>query len=137
MYLMNLEEVKKEIIKINDYLKNCLWMDFELSHMNGGKIILSGSIDMSQDDYAIDIYFEYPYYVSSLLFWHTDTKKKFVELVETKEMFDIITKYKVEAGNYIFKIYPENYDDSSFYIIAKKIACKIINKNPFDFMDEK
>ncbi len=44
------------------------------------------------------------------------------------------TKYDIEEGNYIFKIYPENYE-SFIYIIAKKIKCNIINQNPFDFME--
>ena len=46
----------------------------------------------------------------------------------------INTKYDIEEGNYIFKIYPENYE-SFIYIIAKKIKCNIINQNPFDFME--
>jgi hypothetical protein len=133
---MNLEEVEKEIDKINKYLKNCLWMDFELSYSRGKEVIISGSIDMSQNNYAVDIYFEEPFHISSLFFWHTDTQKTFIELVKGSEKLYMNTKYNIEEGNYIFKIYPENYE-SFIYIIAKKIKCNIINQNPFDFMKNK
>ena len=134
---MNLEEVEREIEKINNYLKKCLWMDFELSYSSGKEVTISGSIDMSQNNYAVDVCFEEPFYISSLFFWHTDTQNIFIELITgSEELYKINTKYNIEEGNYIFKIYPENYD-SFIYIIAKKIKCNIINQNPFDFMKNK
>lgn len=132
---MNLEEVKIEIDKINNYLKKCLWMDFELSYSSGKEVIISGSIDMSQNNYAIDVFFEEPFHISSLFFWHTDTQKIFIELItSSEELYSMNTKYSIEEGNYIFKIYPEDYE-SFIYIIAKKIKCNIINQNPFDFIE--
>ncbi|ODB53259.1 hypothetical protein A7311_06440 [Paenibacillus polymyxa] len=128
---MNLDEVNVEIDKINTYLSRCLWMDFEFCRMNAGQIVLSGSIDQSSDEYAIDIEFEQPYFVSTLFLWHGDTSKIFIELANDEEAMEMNQKYNVEFGNYIFKISVEGFDSPPIIIVAKKISCKILNNNPF------
>ncbi|APB73333.1 hypothetical protein H7K28_12740 [Paenibacillus polymyxa] len=128
---MNLDEVNVEIDKINTYLSRCLWMDFEFCRMNAGQIVLSGSIDQSSDEYAIDIEFEQPYFVSTLFLWHGDTSKIFIELANDEEAMEMNQKYNVEFGNYIFKISVEGFDSPPIIIVAKKISCKILNDNPF------
>ncbi|MCG0677356.1 hypothetical protein IMAU80009_02026 [Lactiplantibacillus plantarum] len=35
---MNIEEINSEILKVNNYLKKCLWMDFEFASVDGGDI---------------------------------------------------------------------------------------------------
>lgn len=131
MFIMNLDEVNVEIDKVNTYLSRCLWMDFEFCRMNAGQIVLSGSIDQSSDEYAIDIEFEQPYFVSTLFLWHGDTSKIFIELANDEEAMEINQKYNVEFGNYIFKISVEGFDSPPIVIAAKKISCKILNDNPF------
>ncbi|WP_211201797.1 hypothetical protein [Paenibacillus peoriae] len=131
MFIMNLDEVNVEIDKINTYLSRCLWMDFEFCRMNAGQILLSGSIDQSNDEYAIDIEFEQPYFVSTLFLWHGDTSKIFIELANDEEAMEMNQKYNVEFGNYIFKISVEGFDSPPIIIVAKKISCKILNDNPF------
>ncbi|MEB4782921.1 hypothetical protein [Paenibacillus polymyxa] len=131
MFIMNLDEVNVEIDKINTYLSRCLWMDFEFCRMNAGQIVLSGSIDQSSDEYAIDIEFEQPYFVSTLFLWHGDTSKIFIELANDEEAMEMNQKYNVEFGNYIFKISVEGFDSPPIIIVAKKISCKILNNNPF------
>ncbi|MBZ6441308.1 MULTISPECIES: hypothetical protein [Paenibacillus] len=131
MFIMNLDEVNVEIDKINTYLSRCLWMDFEFCRMNAGQIVLSGSIDQSSDEYAIDIEFEQPYFVSTLFLWHGDTSKIFIELANDEEAMEMNQKYNVEFGNYIFKISVEGFDSPPIIIVAKKISCKILNDNPF------
>jgi len=131
MFVMSLDEVKSEIDKINTYLGKCLWMDFEFCRMNAGQIVLSGSIDQSSNEYAIDIEFEQPYFVSTLFLWHTDTSKVFIELANDDEAIEMNQKYKVEYGNYIFKISVEDFDSPPIFVAAKKITCKILEENPF------
>ena len=48
---MSLDEIKNEISKINSYLKNCLWMDFEICEMSFIKIEVAGRIDRSINDF--------------------------------------------------------------------------------------
>ena len=132
---MKKEEVQTEIIKINEYLNKCSWMDFTLCQSNFGKIELYGAIDQTYnnyvDNYAIKIEFEQPYFVSSLFSWQTDTFKPFIQLVSDEEELELNTKYRVELGNYIFKINAEDFDNPPIFIAAKKIICVILNENPF------
>jgi diphthamide synthase (EF-2-diphthine--ammonia ligase) len=131
MFLMEKEEVQSVLKKINNYLSRCLWMDFEFCQMNASQVVMAGSIDQSYDKYAIDIIFEQPHFVSSMFLWKTDTSKPFIQLVSKEEEFEIITKYQVEQGNYIFKIYVEDFENPPILIAAKKIICNILDENPF------
>jgi hypothetical protein len=128
---MKREEIEQEIVKVNTYLSNCLWMDFEFCRMDAGLIVISGSIDQSYNEYALDIEFEQPHFVSSLFMWKTDTSKPFIELVSSEEESELNTKYSVERGNYIFKINAEGFEEPPIFIAARKITCKILNENPF------
>jgi hypothetical protein len=131
MFLMNSEEVNNEINKINNYLSKCLWMDFEFCRMNASQVIMSGSIDQSYAEYAINICFEQPHFISSLFLWQTDTSKPFIQLVTYEDENELNAKYQVEQGNYIFKVNVENFESPPIFIAAKKITCEILNENPF------
>ena len=131
MFLMTKNEIIHEINKINNYLNKCLWMDFEFCMMNASKVVLSGSIDQSYNDYAIEIEFEEPHFISTLFIWQIDTSKFFIQLVSEKEFEDLNVKYRTIIGDYIFKINIEDFESTPIYIAAKKISCKILNKNPF------
>lgn len=132
MFLMNSDEVLEEMNKINNYLNKCLWMDFELCKLNFVKTVISGKVDISLNEYAIDIEFEYPYCVLSPFFWKTDTTKPFIELASKDEFIELNRRYMIEEGNYVFKIYMEDFNDSAIYIAAKKIKCIINNEKPFE-----
>ncbi|WP_236671985.1 hypothetical protein [Enterococcus sp. BWB1-3] len=126
-----MEEINNEILKINDYLKKCLWMDFEFARMDGGNIEIAGRIDTSYYDFAISIEFEMPFYISSLLNWHLDDSKIFIELLEGNEMWDIINRYHVEKGNYIFRVNAQHFETAPIIIASKGLRCEILNENPF------
>ncbi|SFD39251.1 hypothetical protein SAMN04488168_13654 [Bacillus sp. 491mf] len=128
---MNIEEISNEILKINNYLKKCLWMDFEFARMDGGDIVVAGRIDTSYNEFAINIEFGIPYYISSLLNWHLDDSKPFIELVEGDEMWKIIDRYQVEEGNYIFKINAEDFEEAPIIIASESLKCEIVNEKPF------
>ncbi|MCL2422044.1 MAG: hypothetical protein FWD03_09320 [Defluviitaleaceae bacterium] len=128
---MDKQQVENEIEKINTYLSRCLWMDFEICRMNAGQVIMAGTIDQSYGDYAIDIVFEEPHFVSSLFYWTTEPSKPFIELVTDEEAYDFNTKYQVEEGNHIFKMNIENFEKSPIFIAARKVTCRIIIENPF------
>ncbi len=132
MFLMKKDDVKAELEKINEFLGKCLWMDFEFCKMNSSQVIIAGTIDQSYSEYAIDIKFEQPYFISSLFVWSVDTSKPFIKLASEKEEVELIAKYNIEEGNYIFKINVEDREDSPIFIAAKKIICNILNENPFN-----
>ena len=129
---MNKGEVCKEISKINNYLEKCLWMDFEFALMNYNNIVAAGRIDTSLNDFAINIDFGRPFYISTLLSWQLDDSKPFIELVTGDEKWTIIDKYQVERGNYIFKINAEGFETATILIASQSIKCEIVNKYPFE-----
>lgn len=128
---MTIDEVKLEIDKINNYLRRCLWMDFEICQMSFIKTVISGRIDTSSDKYMIDIEFEQPYFIASLFTWTADTSKPFIELASENEFVELNKKYRIEQGNYVFKIYIEDFEESAIFIASPKIICNIINNDPF------
>lgn len=131
MYKMSETDIKQEIEKINEYVSKCMWLDFEMTQMSFIKVVLSGQIDQTTNDYAIEIEFSEPYCISSLFLWSVDTAKPLIELATEKEFIEINQQYRVEQGNYIFKINSEDYDQSPIFIAAKKIQHKILNEKPF------
>ena len=131
MYIMSKDEVLIVIGNVNDYLAKCSWMDFELSRLNGYQVVMAGCIDQSCNKHSIIIEFEQPNYISSLLSWHTDTTKPYIELASNEETIGLVEKYNIEHGNYVFKAYAENYKAVPIYIAAKKIALKIFDETPF------
>lgn len=128
---MNTDEINTEILKINNYLKKCLWMDFEFAKMDGGDIVVAVRIDTSYDEFSINIEFGEPFYISSLLSWHLDDSKPFIELVDGDEKQIIDDKYQVEQGNYVFKINAEDFETAPIIIASKSIKCEIVNEKPF------
>ncbi|MDO1605023.1 hypothetical protein Q2T76_03015 [Lactobacillus sp. YT155] len=128
---MDSKEIKREILKINNYLKECLWMDFEIVRMDGNHILVSGRIDRSYNDFAIDIDFGMPYFVSSLMYWELNDTKPFISLVKGKNEEYFIDKYRVEEGNYIFQINAEDFENPPILIISNEIHCKILDSKPF------
>lgn len=132
MFELTKDEVLEEINKINDYLSKCMWMDFEIHSFHWGELIMSGAIDLTyNDNTAIEIFFGYPHFANILFSIKTDTSKPFIELCSDEECMEFNKKYQVEHGNYIFKIYPEDFEETPMYIAAKKISSNII-KNPFE-----
>lgn len=129
---MDIEEIEGEILKINDYLEKCLWMDFEFARIDAGNIVVAGRIDTSYNDFAISIDFGVPFYISSLLTWQLDDSKPFIELITGIERKIIVVKYQVEIGNHIFKINAEDFETAPIIIASHGLKCEIVDETPFD-----
>lgn len=122
---MNRQEITNELLKINQYLGKCLWRDFEFAQMSDGNIVVAGRIDTTYNEFAIDIDFGKPFYISSLTMWQLDDSKPFIELVEGNEKQTIIDKFHVELGNHIFKINAEGYETAPIIIASHSVKCEI------------
>lgn len=115
----------EKINLINDYLKEQLWMDFELCNMNCGKIEMFGFLDEGGEE-KIKIVFDRPYMMLSTFCFTYEGNSDFISLVTGDEAVEINKKYSVTRGNQIFKISDTNvYND--MYIIAKGIEVQIMN----------
>jgi hypothetical protein len=121
---MILQKSLEEINKINNYLKEQLWMEFELCKLNGGEIILSGSIDEAGEE-NIRIKFLQPYFISCILSLTYEGKNDFIQLVTDDEFIEINKRYHVEKGNFVFKIKIDDIEEQML-IIAKEIESEIM-----------
>ena len=122
---MDLNQINEEIAKINGYLRNCLWMDFEIIQMGFVKIEIAGRMDTSLNKYAISIEFEQPYFISGLFCWSLDNSKDFISMADQNEFIECNKKYRIENGKYLFKIGMEDFEEP-LYIAASAIKCNIL-----------
>lgn len=129
---MLLEEIKIEIDKINKYLKECMWMDFDFSDINHKQIKIIGSIDLCWKDYqSIEIFFLNPTFISTILFeWHLHEKKEFIEIANEDEYYKKCGVIP-DPFSYMFKINADGYDEAPIWIVAKAVIIKIL-KQPND-----
>ena len=121
------QEVQKEIDKINQYLSQFAWMDFEITYIGGDKIVMYGKEDLLFSETNIEIVFQYPQAISSMLTLSMDTTKPFIQL----SSLDILKKqtgvYAYEC--HVFQINHEEMDEKAhIYIAATQIKSNIIKK---------
>lgn len=128
---MDREEIFNEISTINNYLERCLWMDFEVAQMNDGNIVVAGRIDTSLNEFAININFGMPFYISTLLSWRLEESRPFIELAVGEEEQAIIDRHQVDQGNYIFKINAEDFEVAPIFIASQSLKCEIVDVHPF------
>lgn len=113
-----------EVDKVNEFLKEQLWMDFEMCNIDRGKLELHGFLDEAADD-KVKIIFEQPHMVSCNFFFTYEGKGNFLTVVDGKEAFQINKMYGVTQGNIVFKI--SNVDvEVDMYIIAKNVEVEIL-----------
>ena len=113
-----------ELEKLNVFLKEQLWMDFEMCNSSRGKLELHGFLDEADED-MVKIIFEQPYMVSCNFFFTYEGKGDFLSVVSGKEAFQINMMYGVTQGNTVFKILNTNVE-ADMYIIAKKVEVQIL-----------
>ncbi len=125
---MDKKDVQIEIEKINNYLSDFLWMDFDYKNIGENKIILCGCLDQSWREEYIEIIFEYPQLISTPFFWSMNEKKPFIQLL-TQEDLSKFSKFVSEKGCYIFKLNDCDIDDDGgIFITAARVKCNIIKQ---------
>lgn len=113
-----------KINMINEYLKEQLWMDFEVCNVNCGKIEMFGFLDEAGED-KIKIIFDKPYMMLSTFCFTYEGNSDFISLVTGDEAVELNKKYNVTQGNHIFKFSDTNIN-GDMYIIAKEIEVQIM-----------
>lgn len=103
-------EIREVLERFNRYLRNHLWMDFELIEYSKTELRIIGSIDIS-DKPNIELIFSDVFFVSTPFNWKTDTSKEVGVLLSGEEAKKVNLKYQVEEGYHIIKIQPEDYPE--------------------------
>jgi len=121
-----MQDIKKEVFRINEYLKQYEWMDFSYEIINNIEIKIIGSMDLSWENYhSIELFFDNPINISTVLFdWHKHESLPFIELSSREEVVDKLGE--VANEEYIFKINVDGYEKSPICIVAKSIRCNIL-----------
>ena len=126
---MNASEIKVVVGKINSFIQQGLWLDFEVCQYSKNKLTLIGGIDLIYS-HDIEIYFEDVFFVSLPMEWKTDTKRNVFQLLEGEDAKTVNIRFKVEQGYHIFKFTPEDYpDDFGCLIGAKSISYTALKGN--------
>lgn len=121
--------VKEELFKINSFLKECLWMDFDYGIISDYLIELFGCIDRSFPEDAIKIKFVRPHSISTMFCFSKADDLPFIELVEEQEQIAKYVKMGLEEGDCVFQIHADG-SENPIIIVAQSVECEII-KHPF------
>ena len=105
---------------INSYLKQELWMDFELSGTGIREVRLHGFIDEAEDDNII-IKFSEVFMVSALTSFNYEGSGDFITVAEGETARRINIKYGVTKGHNIYFLSNTNVEGDMF-IIAKDVV---------------
>ena len=92
---MNSEDRRKVINKINDCLKENLWIDFEMCKMNEGNIVFSGMLD-ELDDEIIEISIIQPFMCSCELCFTYD-EGEFISLIQGESADETVAYVDAEG----------------------------------------
>lgn len=114
-----------DLDKINNYLRDNLWMDFELVKVGMNFTELHGFIDEAYNDKII-IRFKSVHMLNIVTHFTYSGKNDFISLIEKEKAYAINVKYDVPIGNKIFLLTNTNIS-SEMFIIANDIEMEVFN----------
>ena len=122
---MRLEDVKKQIDKINEFLSQRTWMDFMYKTIESEEITLLGSHDFSFAEPKIEIMFRYPQIIASKFSLRADNTRPFIELSSEEELREKTGLY-AEDDVYVFKLNDKQLEGkSTIFVTAAGLQCEI------------
>lgn len=104
-------EIEEVIKRINEFLQEQLWMDFEIIEYSKLCLKIIGSIDISNAP-TMELILRDVFFISAPLNWQTDTSKNVITLLKDEDAKKINLQFQVEQGYHIIKIDPEDYPSS-------------------------
>lgn len=113
-----------KIREINNYLKEQLWMDFEIHGAGCATLKMTDFLDESGKD-EIEIIFSSPFMMLSAFSFTYEGNRDFLSLVTGEEAVKLNIKYSVTQVNKIFRLSDTNINDD-MYIIAKDIEFSLL-----------
>lgn len=113
--------VDDKLKKINEFISNELWFDFQLANFDGYTLSITGGIDLSHN-WMIEIIFKDVSFCLLKNEWKKHDKEPPLDILEGKKAFAFNQKYHIEIGNTLFMMNHEDLDKdgANAYIIAAK-----------------
>ncbi|WKN43945.1 hypothetical protein [Tunicatimonas pelagia] len=112
-------EIKEKVERINTLISRESWLDMEIHGMNGGNLLIAGSVDFTYG-HSLEIIFQDIFHMSVNSEWQVDTSKTVLYVVNNGEHVNINISYQIEQGNTLFKIIAKDMK-VPFYVSAKDI----------------
>ncbi|WAS93142.1 hypothetical protein [Nannocystis punicea] len=123
---MDSDHAEQTVTRINNYLQQQLWFDFEVSEYQKGRLVVIGSIDTTVS-HNVEIWFKDIAFVSLPMEWKTDTSAPPLSLIEGVEAVEISSRFQVEVGHHIFRFSPEDYAPQFGCLIgAREIGFQVV-----------
>lgn len=113
------------IEQINSYMKQNLWLDFEVVRIGVGFVELRGFIDEAYDD-SILIRFKSVYMVSLVTSFTYKGNGDFISIIHGDQAFSINSDYDVPKNNNIYSLTNTNVN-SEMIIIAEDVEMEVFN----------
>ncbi|MBW1655360.1 hypothetical protein [Flavobacterium quisquiliarum] len=115
--------MQEEIDKINNFLKNNQWCDFEIIELKGN-LRIGGKTSFS-DRHDIVITFMDVFFMQILYEWKTDTQTIVFEIPDIQEQRTINLNFDIEQGFQLFKIHAEDIK-SPLYVSSKGLLVEFM-----------
>lgn len=113
------------IRRINDYLKEHLWMDFEVTKIGMNVVELHGFLDEIYEDNII-IRFKEVYMVNVVMRFSYEGDGDFLSVISGNQAYTLNCNFDVPTKNKIFCLSKTSVPTEMF-IIAKKIEMEVFN----------
>lgn len=125
--MMDIEQAKQTIARLNHYLQQQLWFDFELIEYRQRRLVVIGSIDTTVH-HNVEIWFKDVFFVSLPLEWKTDTSNPPLSLLEGEEAVRTNVRFQIEVAYHIFRFSPEDYpSDFGCLIGARELGFQVVS----------
>ena len=105
------------VTKIDNFIKNQPWLDFEIIEYSDYSLTIIGSLDTSAEP-IIRIEFAGVFAISAPFNWKTDTDKSVFSILGGVEMLKFNQVFEVEQGVTLFRFIPEDLEGYLGCIIA-------------------
>ena len=119
---MQIDEILREIERINQYLRTKKWCDFWIGGL-GEHLEVNGSTSFSETP-DLTIKFKSVFFVSCATSWSSDVAQEVIKVTHRDKAEKLNEKYKVEYGHVFFTIKAEDIG-AEFYVSAQAIEVYI------------
>ena len=100
-------QLKPTVEKIDKYIRESLWFDFQIIEYDGYKLTIAGSIDLIYY-HTLEVVFQDVFFVSGFFEgWRSDTSKPVFILPENES--EMNQKFEIEQGYQLFIFITEDY----------------------------
>ena len=108
---------QEKIGKLNAYISDHEWFDWEVFKFDGSNLTLIGGTDLVYY-HLVELIFKNVYLISSRINWRSDTSKPIFKLLSDREAYDFNYQHQIERGYSVYSLKVKDFDDD-FFVVAE------------------